>query len=357
MASVVQTPLCLPIALWPESDRASWELNCTPGDPFDDPHYGATLRADSLDKARKGYGRWLSFLVANGWLDPNQPAAQRVTRPRLRAYLRGLKAAGNADYTIIGRITELTMALKIIAPGEDVSWIRRPDGVTIYARLPKVTRPIVVPDAGVLFAWGLKMMESAEAAGGATTHLFAYRDGLLIAILASRGRRLRSMTRLRVGRELLEGGRCYRVELKPEQVKTNRHDRFDLPECLTTYVRHYLEVVRPRLLAGRAEDALWINPRGGAMTAKAIQHRIRKLSLLRFEVAFGPHRFRYAIATTAALRDPGHPGLAAGVLGGSAEVIEQHYNRAGQSQAAQKHAAMLKQRRRRLSSLVGDRRQ
>lgn len=356
MASEVQTPLCWPIALWPESDSASWELNCTPGDPFDDPRYGATLRAGSLDKARKGYGRWLNFLAANGWLEPDQPAAQRVTRPRLRAYLRALKAAGNADYTIIGRITELTMALKIIAPGEDVSWIRRPDGVTIYALLLKAKRPLLVPDAGVLFDWGLKMMDTAQAAGTDACHSVAYRDGLLIAMLASRGRRLRSMALLRVGHELFEGARCYRVELKPEQVKTNRHDRFDLPECLTPYIRHYLTVVRPALLAGRTGDALWINSRGGTVTPKVIQNQLAKLSRRRFGISFGPHRFRHAIATTAALRDPGHPGLAAGVLGGSAEVIEQHYNRAGQIQATQKHAAMLEQRRRRLSALDGDRR-
>ena len=355
MAPAVQTPLCWPIALWPEADRASWELNCTPGDPFDDPRYGATLRADSLEKTHKGYGRWLGFLAANGWLDPNQPAAQRATPPRVRAYVRALMAAGNADYTIIGRITELTMALMIIAPGEDVSWIRRPDGVSIYARLPKVKRPILVPDSGVLFDWGLKMMDTAQAAGTGARQLAAYLDGLLIAMFASRGRRLRSMTLLRV-QQMPRRELCYRIELTPDQVKTKRRDGFDLPECLTPYVLHYLEVVRPGLLAGRAENALWINPKGGAMTAKAIQHRVRKLSLLRFGIAFGPHRFRHAIATTAALRDPGNPGLAAGVLGGSAEVIEQYYNRAGQIEAAQKLAALLEQRRRQLSSLDGDRR-
>ena len=35
---------------------------------------------------------------------------------------------------------------------------------------------------------------------------------------------------------------------------------------------------------------------------------IGRLSKARFDVKFGPHRFRYAIATTAPLRAPEHPG-------------------------------------------------
>jgi hypothetical protein len=58
------------------------------------------------------------------------------------------------------------------------------------------------------------------------------------------------------------------------------------------------------------------------------------LTRKRFGVSFGPHRFRHAIATTAALRDPASPGLAVGLLKISGPVIDEHYNWAGQSQAA-----------------------
>ena len=275
------------------------------------------------------------------------PALQRVTRRRLRAYVRALKAAGNADYTIIGRITELAMAMRILTPGADVGWIRRPDGISIYAMLPKNKRPMVVPDARVLFRWGLKMMDT-QLAEGARANPVAFRDGLLIALLAARGRRLRSMAELRVRREMVRQEVTYRIELGPDQTKTHVHDRFDLPEALTPYVGHYLAKVRPVLLAGCEEDAFWIGARGAPLTAKGIEACILRLSRVRFGVAFGPHRFRHAIATSSALRDPGSPGLAAGVLGGSAQVIEQHYNRAGQIQAARAYAQVVEQRRRKL---------
>ena len=347
MSASPRRPVCWKLANWPEADRACWQRNTTPGDPFDDPHPGASLRPASLGKSSKGYGRWLDFLDAQGWLDPEVPALLRVTRPRLRAYIRALKAAGNADYTIIGRFTELAMAMRILAPGADVGWIRRPDGNSVYAMLPKTKRPMVVPDARVLFRWGTSMMD-AQRGTGAPSNPVAFRDGLLIAMLAARGRRLRSMAALGVRREIVRHEICYRIELGPDQTKTHANDRFDLPEALTPYVRHYLDTVRLALLAGRESDAFWIGARGTPLTAKGIEASILRLSRIRFGIAFGPHRFRHVIATSAALHDPGSPGLAAGVLGGSAQVIEQHYNRANQIQAARAYAKLVEQRRREL---------
>lgn len=344
--------VCWPLWRWPSADRAAWALGCTPGDPFDDPRYADGLSAATLGKARKGYGRWLRFLAGRGWLDPDQAPVERVTRPLLRAYFRELRRSGNADATVIGRFHELTMALRILEPGCAVSWIRRPDGVSIYTLLPKRKRPMVVPDSGVLFDWGLAMMDEARQgrATSSLTQLVAFRDGLLIAILAARGRRLRSMRLLRVGRELAWHGGRYRVELTPEQVKTGKPDRFDLPERLTPYVRHYLAVVRPALLQGQGgtEEALWISAQGTPLSEVGIQTRLFRLTRRRFGAGFGPHRFRHAIGTTAALRDPGHPGLAAGLLGISAEVLEQHYNRAGQSLAASRYDELIEKRRREL---------
>lgn len=346
MAGPDNAVLCWPPNRWPETDQAAWALGCTPGDPFDDPCHRVTLRRSSLAKVSKGYGRWLSFLDTRKWLDPSKAAPRRITRRRLRAYFHALRRAANADYTIIGRFSELALAMKILAPGENMSWIRHPDGVSIYTLLPRAKRHLMVPDSTVLFDWALRIMDEAEAEPSRYGRLAAHRDGLLLAMLAARGRRLRSMALLRPGRELIQREGHYRIELTPEQVKTGKPDRFDLPRRLTPYVRHYLEVVRPALLKGLPNDALWIGRPGKQLTAKAIQALTLRRTRQRFGQAFGPHRFRHAIGTTAALRDPGHPGLAAGVLGISDGVLEQHYNRAGQSQAAAKFADLIEQRRR-----------
>lgn len=316
-----------PIGQWPEMDRTTWVKHCTAGDPFDDPCYGPALRAPTRLFISTCYGAWLCFLASRGWLDPFQPPLQRVTRGRLRAYLQDLRAAGYAHSTIIARFSGLTYALKILAPGEDVSWIQRSEGITIYTLLGKKQRTLMVPDSGVLYRWAIDMMEAASSPQD-------HQNGLLLAVFASRGRRLRSMALLRVGQELILRDERYRIELTAEQVKTGKPDRFNLPTELTPYIQHHLTVVRPALLGGRLHEALWINHRGEPWTAEGIKQRVRLLSGQRFGQSFGPHRFRHAIATTATLRDPENPGLAVGLLGISGQVLEDHYNRAGQSQAS-----------------------
>lgn len=340
------TPVYWRFDQWPQAEQAAWARNILPGDPFDDPRYGSALAEDTLKKAKKGYGRWLSFLASKNWLDPEEPALARVTRPRLRVYFRTLLKADYASGSIISLFSDLERVLKILVPGCDVSWVCKPDGVTIYSLLRKTQRALVVPHSDVLFAWGLGMMDDAAAQSLKSAYLTSYRDGLLIAMFASRGRRLRSMSLLRVGRELLWHDGLFRIELTPDQVKTTKHDRFDLPARLTPYVSRYLEVVRPALLAGHSSEAVWITRGGKQLSRSGIQGCILKLSKQRFGTAFGPHRFRHAIGTTAPLLDPANPGVAAGLLGISPEVLERHYNRAGQSQATTVFGKLIDRKRR-----------
>jgi hypothetical protein len=112
-------------------DQRLWQTGCIAGSPFEPGGHGARLRPDSLQKVTKGYGAWLSFLQAYGWLDDSQPPAERVTRPRLVAYFQAMQARGQAGYSILGRFGELRMAMKILAPERDTAWILRPNGVTM----------------------------------------------------------------------------------------------------------------------------------------------------------------------------------------------------------------------------------
>ncbi|HQT65878.1 MAG TPA: site-specific integrase [Acidocella sp.] len=323
-------PRCTKRPSWPALDQYLWEEGCKPGDPFTPGGHGSKLRKDSRAKTIKGYGYWLSFLAANGWLDKSQHPAQRVTRERLMHYFKAMLARKLRGYAIMGRFMELRMAMKVMAPEHDTSFILRPNGVTIRGMLGPSCRPLKVPDAGVLYKWGISLMKRAKLDAPHRTGLVMYRDGLLIAMLAARGRRLRSMSLLRIGHEFIERDGTYRVELEPHQVKNNKHDMFNLPEKLTPFINQYLEHVRPALLRGRQSDALWIGKNGANLQAKGIQAMVCKRSKVRFGIAFGPHRFRHAIATTAVLRDPTAPNLGAAVLGNSAAVNEAHYIRADQ---------------------------
>jgi hypothetical protein len=192
------------------------------------------------------------------------------------------------------------------------------------------------------------MMEGADLGMPRLHGHVVFRNGLLLAILAYRARRLRAMAGTRVGKELVSNASAFRIELGPELVKTKRQDHFNLPARLTPYLQRYLREVRPALLGGRRSDALWISRQGRALSASGISNIVLKTSSARFGTAFATHRFRYSLATTAVLRAPEMPGLAAAVMGISAPVIEQAYARAGQVLAVRQFAEVLEHRRARL---------
>ena len=80
---------------------------------------------------------------------------------------------------------------------------------------------------------------------------------------------------------------------------------------------------------------------------------MRYASKARFGTAFGPHRFRHALATTAARVDRSNTGLAAAVLAVSETVVEGHYNLAKQEHAAREHVGIVEEERQRTRGLAG----
>lgn len=335
-----------PVPAWPARDREAWVRGCSNDDPFADDCPGATLRPATLVIYEKAIGGWLSFLALKGWLDESQEPIARVTRPRLRAYFRMLKASGNADFTIIAKFSGLARALSILCPDADTSWIRRPDGVSIYALLPKKRRPMQAPDSAVLFNAGLEVMRRASEQTPPRYQPMRYRDGLLLAMFAARARRLGSMTCPRIGQEIKRVGDVYRIELSEEQIKTGKQDHFDLPAILTPFIHTYLARSRPAMLRDQATTAFWINQYGQPLRDTAIYQQFRRLTKQLFRTGFGPHRCRHALATTCILRAPDDPGLPSGVLGISGAVVERHCRLAGQSASIANLAALNRSKRR-----------
>jgi site-specific recombinase XerD len=172
---------------------------------------------------------------------------------------------------------------------------------------------------------------------------------LALALLAARGRRLTAMASLCLAHlDMTDTGTCW-ISVPPELVKTRKRDRFPVPEALMPYLRHYLAEVRPRLLRGAYDEALWININGRKLTAKGFQAMVFGRSARRFGGAgFGPHLFRHAMGTTAALRLPQQRGLAAGLLGITAGVVEQHYRLTGQVVAGNRFEQLIRAREKEL---------
>jgi len=161
------------------------------------------------------------------------------------------------------------------------------------------------------------------------------RDGVLIALLAVTGPRLRAVHAMRLGEQISHDGQEWWLSLGHDDVKTEKAHRMPLPATLASWLERYVAVERPELLAGRVNSSLWINWGGATLGEVGLDKRIRWWSTKKYGTAhaFGLHRFRHAIGTMAPLLLPNTPQVGAAVLGISARVAAQHYDKGARAAA------------------------
>ncbi len=134
---------------------------------------------------------------------------------------------------------------------------------------------------------------------------------------------------------------------RAEETKTGQPIEVPVPEVLVAPLHRYLERYRPALLQRRNSRRLWINRYGDAMSDQALYRRITKVTKRRFGVAINPHLFRHCAATTIAIEDPRHVGIAKSLLGHSSlATTEAHYNQARALEAGRAYHAHIRELRR-----------
>jgi integrase len=347
--------IVMPVPLWPAQDQNCWLKGTEPIPGLHRQRHVDTLAPRSIDAAWKSYGRLLAVLAKNRPLTRDIGPAERVTIEAVALYFDELRAAGNCDNTIKSRLFHLRTALHIMVPKENFDWITRPGDVPLDAILKQDPNDdMFVPDAKLLFEWGLSLMTSLPLPYNSAERLETcrnFRNGLIIALLACRAPRLGSLAQMRLGRNLEKRNGEYWARLQSMIVKNKRELYYSLPIILTPYIDRYLSEIRPILLDPVASDAVWGNGDGGAFTYRSLQTMIWRQTKAevrkKFAEAFGPHRFRHAFATALAEADPTNPGLAAVVLGITEGVVAEHYCRARQANAARKFQANLREERER----------
>lgn len=336
---------------WPAEDCRLWHAGTQVDDILAAPRYAAGLRPDTILNTVIGYRRWLRFLRAQGRLDPGAAPAGRVTRENVAAYVRVLRD-GHCNASLIESLYELRRAMAVMHPEADFRWLTSPGGRSLSSLLPRSPKPIQVFDSKCLYDWGLTMMQDALTEPHPEKRRMAYRDGLLIALFAARAPRLRSMASLRLGRTVIPDGKAYKLVFEKEDVKTSRPIEYHAPAGLSSAIERYVAVGRAELMSGQSHDWFWVDKYGEPWSAQNISAMIRRRSERAFGRAFGPHRFRHGIGTTAPLADPAHPGVAAAILGISGQVVDKHYNLANQADVANRFHATFAEERARLESLA-----
>lgn len=101
---------------WPESDRTMWDAGLAGP-------YAASLTPAMLDAIADGYGSWLGVLTELGRLDIEVAPGDRITGEAITGFIEVLRVRGNSDRTIRTRLSQLTLALRILAPQRSFTWM------------------------------------------------------------------------------------------------------------------------------------------------------------------------------------------------------------------------------------------
>jgi hypothetical protein len=125
---------------------------------------------------------------------------------------------------------------------------------------------------------GIDLMAEAEGENTTLRRFKTYRDGLLIATLASRQLRLRNLAGLTLGCTLIRQGDGWLINIPAAETKTKDPIEMPWPEILVRHLEIYLADHRSAIEALRgtasASDALWLSMYGPPMNDNAIYIRI-----------------------------------------------------------------------------------
>ena len=190
-----------------------------------------------------GYGRWI------GYLENMEPEclelapSVRVTEERIRAYVSELEGS-IIPSGLFNYVKHLYDAIRVMAPTADWSWLRelaKRLGQRIVRR-PKRER---MRDGDQLLDLGIGLMESAEENPSLPLMLrtVQYRDGLIIAILASHAPRRRNLAMMRIGRHVQKIGDIFYLVFEGDETKNGQPLESPLPKLLTSYIDHYLAAI------------------------------------------------------------------------------------------------------------------
>lgn len=322
------TRRCLKVNEWPETDQQAWCALFAPGDILDGTMGAGCHWAEATrEKYRKGYGRWLTFLITTSQLDQGTLPAARVTPDRVVAYMGKLRDDGIVDWTLWGRIAELLAVARAFDSGIDWSWLRR---IVRYMETNSVDSRNKLPrlrTAGEIAAWAYGRMDEIIANPPVRDPASHFRDALMIGLLITcPTMRLSNLAMIEIGRHLRILEDSYHLSFNADETKTSKPMSIPVPASLTPYINHYIDAVRPGLLLGADSQRLWITRYGNPMKGEGIYLRITTVTERAFGKPINPHLFRDCAVTTVAIDDPEHIGIAAPILGHTdPRTTEKHY--------------------------------
>ena len=333
--------LHLPYREWPEADQRLWLRAVESDDPFGEAS-GVRLARATLDCYLFGWRRFLGFLAIEEPSALDAAPHERLALERIRRFAAHL-AETNTLHSTAAQVNALYKAARIMMPDCDWTWLK-----AIKARLNATTPtrgatgPVIT--SVQLLELGQKLMDESEPKTAGRIRIadaVRFRDGLMIALLAFIPLRRRNLAALEIGRHLVKEGNGWFIIIPPEETKTSATIEFAVTEFLRPYLATYLDTIRPRMLR-RASDALWVSPKGGALSYSAVWGIITRHTAGRLGIHCAPHDVRDAAATTWAIAAPDRIGVSRDLLAHcDLRTTTRHYNRARGIEASRACARVI----------------
>ena len=347
------TVVCLKLADWPAQDQLAWAIATREDDLLDEPGLLTHLKPISLAKLESAYGRWLWHLTVGAPAGLACPPVARVTRESVAGYIAALSSR-NAPVTVAHRILDLEQVVRAFAPSGDWRWLRK-----LVNRLFPRARPVRDKRARLrppheVFEAGLGLMRQAETGTftSAEKRALAFRDGLLLALLATRAPRVGNVAMMEIQRHLERSGEVWILRFDGAEMKNGAPFEVPLPRELTGPLERYLQHWRPVLLDGHPQTSrVWVSAFGQPLCGDEIHYIVTRRTGKLFGAGMNPHLLRASLMTEIAIRDPEHVGMASTLLSHRAPMdSSKPYNLARQHEALrqwQQHVRKLRRAARR----------
>ena len=331
----------LPFSEWPPGDQSRWTMATRSGGLFDDAGLAAHWRPATSRRYIFAYGRWLRFLALRFPQTLILDAESRISRERVTAYVVLLHDQDLNPTTVWSYLSGLHNVVYSIHPAIDWSWLRK---IVNRLHLSVRTRPdleaqlVPIQD---LYEAGLALIEQSESGEPRRPSCISvdYRDGLLLALLATALLRIKNFADIEIGRHLIKTQDNYIMTFPVEEVKNGQFIEFEVHEPLVPILDQYLDHHRPVLLAGQVSNYLWISKEGRRMLDHHVSKRIVKVTKRELGRPISPHLFRHCAATSIAETSPELTRIIRPLLAHTRNTTsERYYNRASVLQASRRHS-------------------
>lgn len=339
---------------WPDEDQRLWITATQDGDLFTDAGTAAHWRPATRKSYRFAYGRWLRFLSCRKATLLDQTPVDRLTRGIILNYVDLLNEQQLNPTTIWGYVNELNNVAYRLMPESNWHWLRH-----IANRLHLVVRPRTYLESQLvpiqsLYQLGIDLTDQSESKKPrrpSCVHI-DYRDGLMIALLASIPVRLQNFGNIIIGQHLIKSQDGYLLIFPEDEVKNDQYIEVEMYEPLIPLLERYLAHHRPQLLGDRNSEYLWVSKIGKRLKPNHVSERITKVTKRELGKSITPHMFRHCAATSIAETSPELARIIKPLLAHTTnQTQERYYNRASILKASQRHIDAIQDLRESLSEL------